>query len=388
MSSHNQPHPGLRVSKILNEDAKEAVPDQVTIIPRVHAALASAPFQGNDVQNQWQSGQSGQLDAQKLRPPTLRTRWAGANLAALLLALLIVASAGVAVLISTRSSGVSGTLAQNAFVPEGKVRHVVISYTNTLTGLDANGERIALHNSTTMALDSIKHSQDLWYTNGTNHTLLYLVDTFTNMGTAAPQVSKEYTWIDEDNIYTYSQNVGEAPGGTKIVQRSAYRPDYFDLYGPDPEMISKKLKLPGGHIVSNSILNGRPVVEIETAGTGYPPDPLTESEVPPEYYSAPSPTPEAPSSRDPLTITRWRLWIDTNTLQPLRWQHSTSYLRGPRSGQIETQESNVLLDEIRDLSEFPPDHFKFSLSPGDQLQDYEFPTRTAAPSATPLMEKR
>ncbi|MEO8288914.1 MAG: hypothetical protein ABI670_21070 [Chloroflexota bacterium] len=385
MSNHNRPFNAVRVSQILHEDAEAAVPDHVTLVPQVHTALASVPFQKSDA---FEQQQSGRPDAQRRLPSAHRTRWAGANLAVLLLALLALTSAGVFVLMSTRNSGTSGTASQNAFVPEGKVRHVVISYTKTLTGLDATGEKVALHDATTKASESIQHTQDLWYTRGTNHPLLYLADTFTNTGSATPRVSKEYTWIDEDEIYRYSENAGEAPGGPKTVQRSSYRPDYFELYGPDPDMIDKMLNLPGGHLIGNSVLNGRPVADIETASTGYPPDPLMEADVPAEYYASPTSTPEAPSNREELSVTRWRLWIDKDTLQPLRWQHSQSYVRGPRSGQIETQESNVLLDETRDLKEFSPNYFAFSLPPGSQFQEYEFPTHTAAPSPTPIMEKR
>ena len=99
-----------------------------------------------------------------------------------------------------------------------------------------------------------------------------------------------------------------------------------------------------------------------------------------EYYS--QPTPEAPSFNEERVVSRFRLWIDTHTNQILQYRGSLTYLSGQRGGHVEGQEFRVVLDEIRDLSEFPPGHFEFKLPPGAELV-VPTPEATSMPTAAP-----
>jgi hypothetical protein len=269
----------------------------------------------------------------------LRLSLVGAGVGLAMVALLV-----VSVFLSGGGSATPSTEElMREFVPPGKVRHLVIEHTYSSTSLLDPGVTFQPSGVVT---------QNVWLTNGPSHLLMYTTFTTNNPETSTPAM-----WVTNDAVYDYKA------GSTTTVLKYPYNPDYAARYTPDTKIITSWLELPNSSIVGYSTLQGRPVVEIATT-----------AEKP-----ATIPTPDRKLKTHAAQDDQ--VWLDTQTYQMVKLHRVTTQVQGAFSGRVDTQVYNLIVDELQDASDFPPDFFEFKLPEGAGVYDGVDPF--AQPTATP-----
>jgi hypothetical protein len=145
-------------------------------------------------------------------------------------------------------------------------------------------------------------------------------------------------WLDDNGYYEYIPSQGSE------VHKYPYDPKYLAAVIPDPEIVTETLKEPNAHIAGNEVLNGRFALVIEVPG-------------------------QTVSARGTALATTTKYWIDTKTNQLLQIESVTTIAGGLQQGPTERTVNKLVLDELKDRSEFPADFFTFMLPPGGVLDN-------------------
>jgi hypothetical protein len=225
------------------------------------------------------------------------------------------------------------------FLPPGKVRHLVVEHSYTSApGLSADNTP-----------QTITGRQEVWLMSGEEHPI---------MRTQADQPSR---------LYSFTKPVPDTEGfwTVPVVGLSALVDDRFIYEGLDEPTVMKHpftsrylvpfLPSDGGlpgfiyesitRVTGYTTLRGRPVVLLEDL-----------SPVPPV-------TKRAPNSREPnLYVANTYAALDTRTRQLVQARRVTTFVTGKLAGQQATNTYDLLVDELKDASEFAPDFFKLTAS--------------------------
>jgi hypothetical protein len=375
------------LSLTLDEYGSRAVPDSLDGWPSILARLPGAT--GSDAMvsgyagdasssqpsQQVRSGVAGRARIHKQAQPgrglpvDLRNR--GFNLAVVLI--LVLGLAAVTALFLTGSTGLqhNGLAGDtNTFVPEGKVRHVV---------MDVTWENSSAGSATAQPNALEPRTDEIWYANGRNHLLMYITRVQANSSLT------ETTFVDENAIYEYQSgpqyNASVIPyGGDNIVKKYPYSSRYLDFYGPDLQLLTRLLQSPDTRAVGNSMLLGRAVTEVESATVqtaSGPPVPFVFSE------GQSLPTPEPRGSVGNKTLVDIQKWIDVQTHQVLKWMVTTTQIAGPGSGDTQTQTIAVKSDELLDAAAFPLGSFQFQAPQGSRVVESTWPPGSQGEAPTP-----
>jgi outer membrane lipoprotein-sorting protein len=260
------------------------------------------------------------------------------------------------------------------FVPTGKVRHVVISDTWSVKSLFPSGSKEAEQAANGQPPPTAR-TQHLWYANGPDHLLM-------RIEFAGEGWDGMLTLVAEDAVYTYDIS-NEGP--EKIVEKRPYSDAWQRHYGPHPAVAPDWLERLGPHARKevDFSFGARHVTRMESLSI------KSASQAVPEPFSGPIPTPEVQSFNETRSIIEQKAWVDQQTNQFLRMDMTTTYISGQQSGEVETHTSKVILDELQDASELPPDFFEFKLPEGAKIVEKSYPTpspmvEVTSSSGTPL----
>ncbi|HST03668.1 MAG TPA: hypothetical protein VLQ48_02920 [Chloroflexia bacterium] len=215
------------------------------------------------------------------------------------------------------------------FLPAGMVRHMVLTGSLTTDGTALGGP----------VTTTEEHNEEFWLTQGQNHPLMKDVVTVPVSMT---------NWLDDSGYYEYD------PANGNMINRSEYDPRLVVSLLPDPNIITRTLRLENAHLVGNDTLDGRPVVVI-----------TTENDV------TPSPTPKDLTSYKHVVVT---YWIDHEANQLLKYSAETTTIGGTQDGLKDTVVNKIALDELLPRSNFPADFFTFKLPEGAVLVEEQTPT--------------
>jgi hypothetical protein len=254
------------------------------------------------------------------------------NMAMVMVGLVALAGVMFAFLMAVDKGDPTPLAAEDAFLPPGKVRHMIYTgtYTYTTGGIQD-------------APATEQHREEFWLVAGESHPLM--------RGKVTTPITAE-TWLEEDAYYEYE------PEKSNEVRKRQYDLGYLSAVLPDPEIITKTLKQPNARLVGDGILDGRPVVIIVID------------------YSEPTPPAGVQKSHTTNTVT---YWIDRRTNQILQVVLEDG---GPQGGSYRQRTVNrIALDELIDRSKLPADFFEFKLPPGATL--VEGVTQTPTPSRSP-----
>ena len=185
MSNHSQPLNGSRLSQTLREIAKEAIPDDASIIYLVHRVLASAPIQGS---KQGIHASSKPVQATLPRNSvSARSRFVlpFAVLGAVV-SLLTVLTVFFTARTHTASASevLSKASAATSFVPSGKVRHIVVTNSDDVSG--------------SMGVTT----DEVWLANGQNHLLVWRPASVGPGGVTLPYGGATLT--NDDGVWYFS----------------------------------------------------------------------------------------------------------------------------------------------------------------------------------------
>ena len=246
----------------------------------------------------------------------------------LVMVLLLAVSALIAGNMAGNQSGVSEL--EKRFVPQGKVRHLVISDTFT-----ANWD-VGI---------SPARQWDLWYTLGAGHLLMH--QTIRGLG-GNLENERMTVWVEEDAVYALS----EGYTSPRTVYMYPYNPGWLGIFGPNDDAVSRALQVPNSHVVGNTTVNAVPVVEIATIAD--------RAAATPQATQGGLTAPEMP-------VVDKYVWIQPESGRAMHVEYVHYYYSGISAGHVETNTNSLVLDEIRDISEYPTDFFKFSLPDGAKL---------------------
>ncbi|MEP6774665.1 MAG: hypothetical protein ABJA50_03640 [Chloroflexota bacterium] len=218
-----------------------------------------------------------------------------------------------------------------AFVPAGKVRHII---TTTTTDPVGNGSE----------------TEEVWLANGTEHLLMWKpAPSFSN----GQSPSWGYSLlVNDDAVWQFNNTVNK-------VYKLLYWPNVISSSGtlPDPQVIDNLLKSSDTHIVGTDTLDGHMVVVIEShVGSFVAGTPLDIAEGLAKGYDT--------AQHD------FKLWIDKNTYQMIQEQHYITWLgTGPNSQHKEIVTRRLTTDELVDSGSAPSGLFTFELPAGSTLVD-------------------
>lgn len=292
----------------------------------------------------------------------LRGRMLNFAMGAVRLSVLIVVVLGMAVLWRGGLRPTTGTTVTNVgpvgptrsyeelmreFLPPGKVRHLVIEHGYTpVPGNDPNTRPQA-----------VTGRQEVWLAAGGEHPV---------MRTQADRAARDYSFtrpvpdiegfwtvpvvsvsalVDEDFIY---EDLDE-PVVIKHPFTSRYLVPFLPSDGGFPGFIYESLSRVTGY----TTLRDRPVVLLEDL-----------SPVPPV-------TRRAPSRNEPNHyVANTYVALDTHTRQLVQARRVTTFISGSFSGQQAINTFDLVVDELKDASEFPPDFFKLTPSQEQRAKLY------------------
>ncbi|MFL5732614.1 MAG: hypothetical protein ACJ78Q_05375, partial [Chloroflexia bacterium] len=164
------------------------------------------------------------------------------------------------------------------------------------------------------------------------------------------QVTTRTTWVQNDAVYEYVQepvSSGAAiSNALPTVSKYPFDRAWLGSVSPDPQIITSLLKLPNSRIVGNTILDGRPAVEIA----------ITTEKFDTQHVVTHSQTEQ-------------RLWVDTRANRIVRRQLITRAITGPQPGLVTTDTMKVTTYELWKGNTLPADLFKLKLPPGAQVID-------------------
>jgi hypothetical protein len=252
-------------------------------------------------------------------------------------ALLALAAITLVFVTGSRFQRASPQAAKNAFLPTGKVRHMI--YTGTYTVAD----NVQTNES---------HHDEFWLTEGGSHTLMRSIVTVP---------ISAMTWLDDNAYYEYE------PAKGNMVHKYPYDPKYLAGALPDPEIVTKTLQIPNARLVGDDTLSGRPVVVIMVSSTN---------------SNEPSVPAQTPVAREASfhTGTTGKYWIDRENNQLLQFSTVVTLIGGPQDGLVKEESVNkIALNELIDRSALPADFFEFKLPPGATLVQGEFPFSVPTP---------
>jgi hypothetical protein len=218
-----------------------------------------------------------------------------------------------------------------AFVPAGKVRHIV---TTTTTDPAGNGSE----------------TEEVWLANGTEHLLMWKpAPSFSN----GQSPSWGYSLlVTDDAVWQFNSTLN-------TVFKLLYWPSVLSSSGilPDPQVIDNLLKSSDTHIVGTDTLDGHTVVVIEghvgsfVAGT-----PLDVAEGLAKGYNT--------AQHD------FKLWIDQETYQIIQEKHYVTWVgTGPNGQHEELVTRRLTTDELLDSGSAPSGLFTFVLPADSTLVD-------------------
>jgi|GEM_PF-4838076 len=306
---------GIRIERILQEEASANVPDDLNLWPRIReVAQTVGPYQSLIGETEGTEGREpGPLypvparsqasvtsgsDRRKVLPGIRRFRL---NMASAMVALLALAALVIAFIAGLSFEASSSRTEEGVFLPPGKVRHMIYTGTYTVDGVVQPSE---------------SKQEEFWLTDGKSHPLMRTKVTMPHTAT---------TWLDDNAYYEYEPDKGNQ------VRKYPYDPKYLAAVVPDPEIITKTLQMPGARLVGNDTLDGRPVVVVAV--------------------------PNGPTR----TIT---YWIDRQTNQILQIIVAPSE---SSTGPAEKVVNRIALNELIDRNDLPSDFFEFKLPPGAAL---------------------
>jgi hypothetical protein len=194
--------------------------------------------------------------------------------------------------------------------------------------------------------------------------LMYSVYSWENILDNSIQVTTRTTWVEDGAVYEYMQEPASAAGtpsnSAPTVSKYPYSSYWLGSLQPDPQIISDLLKLPNSRIAGNTIIDGRPAVEIIS--------------VPPDKYDTQRVVSHSQAEQ--------RLWVDTTANRIVQRQFVTRVITGPQPGLEITDTIKVVLYELKKESTYPPDFFQFK--PPDGVKVVEKDNPYANPSPTVL----
>jgi hypothetical protein len=252
------------------------------------------------------------------------------------------------------------------FLPPGKVRHLIVEHSYTpVPGDDPNRRP-----------QPVTGRQEVWLANGPEHPILRTqADLPANAYSLMhPIPETEGLWtvpvaslsalIDRDNIY-------ENLEGTQIMKHP-FTSRYLIPFLPSDGALTGFLYESICRVTGYTTLRGRPVTLLED---------LTP--VPPVVK-------HAPNRKEPNHfVVNTYAAIDTDTRQLVQARRVTTFITGKLSGQQATNTYDLLVDELKDASEFPPDFFSLTVSPEQSVVLYRgaelfYDPPGAGASATPV----
>jgi hypothetical protein len=315
----------------------------------------------------------------------LRGRMMGFAVGAVRLSVLVVVVLGMAVLWRGGLRPTTGTTVttigpvgpnrsqeelMREFLPPGKVRHLVVEHSYTpVPGVDPNNRPQA-----------VIGRQEVWLANGREHPILRTqADLPANAySLVQPIPETDGLWtvpvaslsalIDDDYIY-------ENLEGAQVMKHpfnSRYLMPFLPSDGGLLGFISESLSRVTGY----TTLRGREVMLLEDLS---PVAPVVK---------------HAPNRNEPNHfVLNTYVAVDTNTRQLVQARRVTTFITGKLSGQQATNTYDLLVDELKDASEFPPDFFKLNVAPqqrvllysGDVLF-YDLPNPNAPATVVPASD--
>jgi outer membrane lipoprotein-sorting protein len=243
----------------------------------------------------------GEVASRKQALSTPRMRRFRVNMAMAMVALLAVAGIAFVFIAGIPTQLASPQPSDTTFLPPGKVRHMI--YTGTIIR-DGGAQPVE------------NHREEFWVTKENDHVL---------MRTKVTVPDSIMTWLDNDAYYEYDLEKGNQ------VKKYPYDEKYLAAVIPDPDILTKTLKLTNARLVGDDVFDGRPVVVVTVdrgaGGTA-------------------------------------KYWIDrqTNQLRQVEGVISSS-----PSGPTERYVNKIALDELINRNELPADFFEFKLPPGATL---------------------
>ena len=229
------------------------------------------------------------------------------------------------------------------FLPPGKVRHLIIehSYTPVVDPAVGGSPQVT------------KGLQEVWLTAGEEHPLMRSVSQMSaNLYSITDSVGRpDGFWtvpvlghsvlIDDDHIFE------TLPDDEKVVRHPftwRYLSPFLPSDGGFQGFIYESLTRVSGF----TTLRDRPVVLLEDI-----------SPVPPVVK-------RAPNEREPdHFVANTYAAIDTQTRQLIQARRVITYITGKYSGLQATNTYDLVVDEMKDLNEYPPDFFTFK-APADK----------------------
>ncbi|MDQ3929704.1 MAG: redoxin domain-containing protein [Chloroflexota bacterium] len=229
------------------------------------------------------------------------------------------------------------------FVPPGQVRHIVVAEVNEpdIAGMFPRPE---------------SRSREIWFANGDDHLLMHFVasdDVWAvvpqDVGISSHNVGPREMWVEDDAIYLHLQGDADVQPAANVVLKYPYNADYLEMYGPDPDALTKLLtRNPEARVIESTWMDNHPVVKVV----------VDRSIGQPEQ----APTPGV--VRSSLTRT---YWIDSETGQYRRAESVTRGSGPAGSMQVYTSTITIERDELLSASQVPPDLFTFKLPEGANL---------------------
>jgi hypothetical protein len=233
------------------------------------------------------------------------------------------------------------------FLPPGKVRHLIVEHSySPVPGDDPNHRP-----------QPITGRQEVWLANGREHPILRTqADLPANAySLMKPIPASDGLWtvpvaslsalIDEDYIY-------ENLEGTQIMKHP-FTSRYLVPFLPSDGALTGFLYESLCRVTGYTTLRGRTVTLLEDL-----------SPVPPVVK-------RAPSRNEPNHfVVNTYAALDTSTRQLVQARRVTTFITGKLSGQQATNTYDLLVDELKDASEFPPDFFSLTVSPQQSVVLY------------------
>lgn len=226
------------------------------------------------------------------------------------------------------------------FLPPGKVRHLIVEHSYfPVPGDDPNHRP-----------QPVTGRQEVWLANGPEHPVLRThADLPANAYSLVhPIPASDGLWtvpvaslsalIDQDYIY-------ENLEGTQIMKHP-FTSRYLVPFLPSDGALTGFLYESICRVTGYTTLRGRPVTLLED---------LTP--VPPVVK-------HPPNRKEPNHyVVNTYAAMDTGTRQLVQARRVTTFITGRLSGQQATNTYDLLADELKDESEFPPDFFSLTVSP-------------------------
>jgi hypothetical protein len=226
------------------------------------------------------------------------------------------------------------------FLPPGKVRHLVVEHSYTpVPGADANNRP-----------QPVTGRQEVWLANGREHPILRtqadlpanaysLVQPIHDLdGLWTVPVASLSALIDEDYIY-------ENLEGAQIMKHP-FRSRYLIPFLPSDGALTGFIYESLCRVTGYTTLRGRAITLLEDLT---PVAPVVK---------------HAPNRNEPNHfVVNTYAAMDTHTRQLVQARRVTTFITGRLSGQQATNTFDLLVDELKDESEFPPGFFELSVSP-------------------------